>query len=48
MKEPEDEQSPNPPFMIGAPVPEMTRAELIAWHAATGTLKEYMTDLGRD
>jgi hypothetical protein len=41
---------PNPPLVIGKPVPPTSRAELIALHKRNGTLKEFLErmDYGRD
>ncbi len=44
----EEHDSPNPPQVIGKPVPPMSLAELIAWHKNNGTLREFLADYGRD
>jgi hypothetical protein len=47
MTEREDD-SPNPPHVIGKPVPPMSLAELMAYHKANGTLTEFLKRIDYD
>jgi hypothetical protein len=39
------QDTPNPPLVIGTPVPPMSLSELKAWHAANGTLREFLASI---
>jgi hypothetical protein len=43
-----EEETPNPPQVIGKPVPPMTLGELMAWHERNGTLKEFLARINYD
>jgi hypothetical protein len=43
-----EEESQNPPTVIGEPVPPSTFGELIEWHKNNGTLREFLADYGRE
>jgi hypothetical protein len=40
------DDGPNPPMIIGAPIPPPSREECMAWHAANGTLASFLMDIG--
>ncbi len=42
----ETDNSPNPPFRVGAPVPAPSMGEMMAFHADMGTLKSFLIDTG--
>jgi hypothetical protein len=43
-----DDDTPNPPQVIGKPVPPMSLGELMTWHKNNGTLKEFLARTGYD
>jgi hypothetical protein len=40
------DDGPNPPFVIGAPVPPPSHEECMAWNARQGTLVSYLLSIG--
>jgi hypothetical protein len=43
-----EDETPNPPQVIGKPVPPMTLGELMAWHKNNGTLREFLANTNYD
>jgi hypothetical protein len=50
LMEKREDDTPNPPQVIGKPVPPMTLGELMAWHKNDGKLEEFLAriDYSRD
>jgi hypothetical protein len=42
----DDHDSPNPPLVVGAPVPQPSLGECMAAHAYQGTLAAFLIDIG--
>ena len=43
-----EDDSPNPPLVIGKPVPPMSLGELMEWHKNNGTLTEFLARISYD
>jgi hypothetical protein len=48
MAERERDDTPNPPQVIGKPVPPMSLGELMTWHKNNGALAEFLARIEYD